>query len=137
MASHGVCGAEGRRDERYRGCDLRCPADVEASFEDLCRPRKISATEVGEAELQQPAVQREEMISRFCDAHGGLGVPNGVIEPADLGENVGEFATRECRRDAEHPEALVAQVALERNVPLEQSGRVPELAPGGVRRAEI
>ena len=31
------------------------------------------------------------------------------------------------------PEALVAQVALEREVPLEEGGRVAELAAGGVR----
>jgi hypothetical protein len=34
------------------------------------------------------------------------------------------------------PEALVAQVALERDVPLEQGGRVAELAPGGVASAQ-
>ena len=34
------------------------------------------------------------------------------------------------------PKALGAQVALERDVSLEEGGRVAELAPGGVREAQ-
>jgi hypothetical protein len=29
------------------------------------------------------------MIGRFSDLHGGLGVPDGPVEPAELGEHVG------------------------------------------------
>src|SRR5215813_14285792 len=38
--------------------------------------------------------------------------------------------------DGGRPEALVAQVALERDVPLKEGDRVAELAPGGVRHAQ-
>ena len=43
---------------------------------------------------------------------------------------------RERRLDGGRPEALVAQVALERDVPLEEGDRISELAPGGVRHAQ-
>ena len=59
------------------------------------------------------------MIGRFSDPHGGLGVPDGLVEPAELGEHAGEEGPRGRRRDEGGPEALVAQVALERDVPLE------------------
>jgi hypothetical protein len=48
---------------------------------------------VGEAEIEQPDVQREGMIGRLSDLHGGLGVPDGLVESAELGEHVGEQAT--------------------------------------------
>ena len=76
------------------------------------------------------------MIGRFSDPHGGLGLPDGLVEPAELGEHVGEARPRVRRLDGGRPEALVAQVALERDVPLEQGGRRAELAPDGVRRAK-
>src|SRR6185295_5267419 len=85
---------------------------------------------------EQTPVQREGMIGRFSDAYGGLGVPDSLVELAELGEQVSEERSRERRLDDGRPEALVAQVALERDVPLEEGGRLAELAPGGVRPAE-
>jgi hypothetical protein len=92
---------------------------------------------VGKAETAQPEVQRVGMIGHLSDPHGGLGVSDGLVEPAELGEHVGEVGLRERRLDGGRPEALVAQVALERDVPLEEGSRVAELAPGGVRHAQI
>ncbi len=40
-------------------------------------PPEIPSPEVGAAEIEQPVVQREGMIGRFSDLHGGLGVPDG------------------------------------------------------------
>ena len=60
------------------------------------------------------------MIGRFSDPHGGLGVPDGLVEPAELGEHVGEVGPETRRLDDGRPEALGAQSALERDVPLEQ-----------------
>jgi hypothetical protein len=45
---------------------------------------------VGAAEIEQPLEQREGIIGRFSDAHSGFGVPNSLVEPAELGEHVGE-----------------------------------------------
>jgi hypothetical protein len=45
---------------------------------------------VGETEIDQPLEQREGIIDRFSNPHGGLGVPDGLVEPAELGEHVGE-----------------------------------------------
>ena len=56
---------------------------------------KIRATEVGEAEREQPDEPREGMISRFSDLHGGLGLPNGLVEPTEFGEHIGEAAPGE------------------------------------------
>ena len=89
-AGEGVGGAEGRGDDRYPVDDLPRSAEVEASLEDPGRAREIPATEVDEAEIEQPPVQREGMIGRFSDPHGGLGVPDGLVEPTELGEHVGE-----------------------------------------------
>ena len=50
------------------------------------------------------------MIGRFSDPHGGLGVPDGLVEPAELREHVGEPGPRDRRLDAGRPEALVAEV---------------------------
>ena len=59
-------------------------------LEDPGPAREVPATEVGEAETEQPEVQREGMIGRLRDPHGGLGVSDGLVEPAELGEHVGE-----------------------------------------------
>jgi len=65
------------------------------------------------------------MIGRFSDAHSGLRVLDGLVEPAELGEHVGEAGPRRRRLDEGRSKALVAQVALERDdVPLEQGDRV-------------
>jgi hypothetical protein len=61
------------------------------------------------------------MIGHLSDLHGDLGVPDGLVEPAELGVHAGEMGPRDRQRDAGRPEALVAQVALERDVPLESS----------------
>src|SRR5262245_24253705 len=76
------------------------------------------------------------MIGRRRDPQGGLGVPDRLVESAELGEHDGELGRRARRLDAGGAEALVAQVALESDVPLEQGGRVAELAAGGVRHAQ-
>jgi hypothetical protein len=66
---------------------------------------------VGAAEIEQPVVQREGMIRHLSDPHGGLGVPDGLVEP-HLGEPVGEVSFRERRLDDRRPKALESQVAL-------------------------
>src|SRR3989442_13943252 len=136
-AGEGVGDAEGRGDERYRDDDLPRAAEVEAPLEDPGRAREIPTTEVGAAEIEQPEVQRVGMIGGFSDPHGGLGVPDGLVKPAELGEHVGEVGPRVRRLDGDRPEALVARVALERDVPLEERSRVAKLAPGGVRQAQM
>jgi hypothetical protein len=45
---------------------------------------------VGETEIEHPKVQRPVMIGRFSDPHGGFGVPDGLVEPAELGEHIGD-----------------------------------------------
>src|SRR4030095_4044441 len=135
-AGEGIHGAEGRGGDRYRGDDLPRSAQVEGSLEDPGRAREISATEVGVAMSEQPPVQRDGMGGRFGDAHGGLSVPDGLVEPANLREHVGERGPRDRRLDGGDPEALVAQVTLERDVTLEEGGRIAELAPGDVRPAQ-
>ena len=89
-AGEGVGGAEGRGDDRCPDDELPRSAEVEAPLEDPGRAREIPATEVGAPETEQPEVQRVGMIGRFSDPHGGLGVPDGLVEPAELGEHVGE-----------------------------------------------
>ena len=89
-AGEGVGGAEGCGDERYPDDDLPRPAEVEAPLEDPGRAWEIPATEVGAPEFEQPEVDRPGMISRCSDLHGRLSVPDGLVEPADLGEHVGE-----------------------------------------------
>jgi hypothetical protein len=135
-AGESVGSTEGRGGERYKA-ELPCPADVEAPLEDSGRAREVPATEVGEAEIDQPLAQREGMIGRFSDPHSGLGVPDGLVEPPELGEHVGKAGRRECRLAEGRPEALIAQVALERNIPLGEGGRVAELAAGSMRPAQI
>ena len=135
-AGEGVGGAEGRGDELCPDDELPRAAELEAPLEDPGRAREVPATEVSAPETGQPVPQREGMIGRFRDPHGGLGVPDGLVEPAELGEHVGEVGLRERRLDDGRPEALGAQVALERDVPLEEAGRVAELAPGDVRHAQ-
>ena len=136
-AGEGVGGAEGRGEERYPDAELPRAAELETTLQYPGRVREIPATEVGAAESEQPSVQREGMIGRFSGPHGGLGVPDGLGEPAELGERVGEVGPRDRRRDDGYPEALEAQVALERDVPLQQGGRGAELAPGDARHAQI
>jgi hypothetical protein len=89
-AGEGVGSAEGRGDERCPDDDLPRAAEVEAPLEDPGCAREIPATEMGEAEIEQPGEQREGMIGRLSDPHGGLGLPDGLVEPAELGECVGE-----------------------------------------------
>ena len=76
------------------------------------------------------------MIRLLGDANGGVGLSVGLVEPPELGERVREERPRERRLDDGRPEALVEQIALEREVPLEERDGVPELAPGDVRHAE-
>ncbi len=76
------------------------------------------------------------MNGRFADRHGSLGVPDGFGELAELREHVGELGLRKRRLDAGSPEALVAQIALEGNVSLEEGGRMAKLAPGRVCPAQ-
>ena len=76
------------------------------------------------------------MISRFSDLHGGLGVPDGLVETPEFGEHGGEAGPRERPLDAGGPESFEAVIALEREVPLEQACRVAELTPGEVCEAQ-
>src|SRR5262249_27378039 len=109
---------------------------VEAALENMGRAREISATEVGETESDHCEVQREGMIGRLSDPHGGLGVSDGFIEPAELGERLGEPGPRICRMDDGPPKALGPQLALECGVPLEEGDCVAELASDEVRDAK-
>ena len=110
---------------------------VEAPFEDPDRAREVPATEVGDPKIAQPEGECKGVISRFRGPHGVLGVPDRLVELADLGEHVGEVDLRERRLDGRRPEALEALVALKRDdVALEQGGRFAELAPGGVGHAQ-
>jgi hypothetical protein len=68
--------------------------------------------------------------------HGGVGVSDGFVEPAELRGHIGEPGSRERRLDAGSAKALVAKVTLERGVPLQQWNCVAELAPGDVRHAQ-
>jgi hypothetical protein len=61
-AGEGVCGAEGRGDDRRRDDELPRSAEVEAPLEDRGRAWEIPATEVDETEIEQPAVERPRMI---------------------------------------------------------------------------
>jgi hypothetical protein len=146
-AGEGVGGAEGRSGGRPDD-DLPRSTEVETALKGPGRAWEIPAAEVGAPEIEQPEVQREGMIGRFSDSDGGLGVPDRLVEPAELGEHVGEAGPRGRRRDTTRPselgpgiephhELLVAQVALERDVLLEECGRLAEPAPGGVRHAQI
>ena len=92
-AGEGVGGAESRGDDRYPVDELPRPAEVEASLEDPGRAWEISAAEVGAAEIEQPVVQRQGMISGFSDPHSRVRVLGGLVEPAELGEHVGEDST--------------------------------------------
>jgi hypothetical protein len=131
-----VGSAEGRRDIGCRDDDLPRPAEVETPLKDAGRVWEIPATEVGAPEIEQPEVQRQGMIRRFSDPHGSLGVPDGLVEPADLGKRVGKVGPREHGLDGDRPETLGAEIALERDVPLEEGDRIAELAPGDVRHAQ-
>jgi len=75
------------------GDDLPRSAVVEAPLEEPGRAWEIPATEVGKAETEQSAAQRKGMIGRLSDPHGGLGVPDRLVETAELGERVGEPGT--------------------------------------------
>src|SRR5262249_29253540 len=125
------------------GAGVRCQMDklprateVEAPLEGPGRAGQISPTHEGEAEIMQRKGQREGMIGLLSDFHGGLGMPDGLIEPAELGERAGEAVSRGRQLDG-RPEALVATVARERHVSLKQVDRLPEFAPGGVRYAQV
>ncbi len=135
-AGKGVGGTEGRGDDLVSEDDLPRAAEVEVPLEDPDRTWEIPATEVAAPETGQPEVQRVRMIGCFSDPHGGLGVSDGLIEPAELGQHVGEEGPRERRLDGGPPKALGAQIALECDVPLEQGRRVAELASGDVRQAQ-
>ena len=117
-AGEAVGDADGCGNVRCPVDELPRPAEVKASLEELDRARKIPATKVGAPELEQSPEQRPGMVRRFSGPHGGIGMPDGLVEPAELGEHVGEAGLRPSRLDAGGPEALVAQVALERDVPL-------------------
>src|SRR5262249_13884513 len=87
-AGEGVGYAEDRGKDRRRVDELPRAAVVKAPLEEPRSPWEITAAEVGEAETEQPVIQGERMIGRFRDLHGGLGVPDGLVEPAELGEHV-------------------------------------------------
>jgi hypothetical protein len=57
--------------------------------------RHHRATEEGAAEIEHSLAQRVGMIGHLSDLYRGLGVPDGLIEPAALREYVGEFGPRD------------------------------------------
>ena|SRR6516165_3879951 len=89
-AAESVGGAEGRGEDRCPDDELPRATEVVAPLEDRGRAWKIPATEVSKAETEQRVIPREGMIGRFSDLHGRLGVPDGLVEPAELGEHIGE-----------------------------------------------
>ncbi len=135
-AGEGVGGAEGGGNEGNSGHDLRRSAEIESPLEDPDCAWQISPSHDGESETGQRPRQREGMIGRLCGAYGSLAVADGLVESAELGEDFGEVGRRQRRLDGGCPEALVAQVALERGVPFEQGDRLPKLAEGRVRHAQ-
>src|SRR5215831_13601355 len=134
-ATERVRGREGRGDIRHEG-ELPRPAQVEGLFEHASRAWEFSATEEDNSQARQSSGQRERMIDRFGDAYGGLGVRESLIEPAELGEYLGEVGPRERRLDGRRAEALIAEVALQRDVPLEKGDRLAEFTSAGVRHAQ-
>lgn len=110
-ASKRVRGAEGCGDERYSDGDLPRSAEFETSREDKHRGREISSTKVGAAEIKQGEVQGEGRFVRLGKLHRRLGVPEGLVEPAELGEHVGEVCPRASCRPRRLLRSPVAQVA--------------------------
>ena len=98
-----VGGAERGAEERDPDDNLPLSAEVEAPLEERGRAWEVPATEVGTAKIEQSPVQRERMIGRFSDPHGGLGVSDCFVEPTELGEHVGQAGARDRRLDAESP----------------------------------
>jgi len=135
-ARDGIGSAEGCGDERYRDVDLPRFAKAAALLKDSDRAWNITATEMGAPEIQQSKVQGVGMIGRFSSLHRKLSVCDGLVEPTELGEHVGEDGPRVRRLDGGGPETLEAQGTLERDVPLEEDERVVELAPSDVRYAQ-
>jgi hypothetical protein len=66
-------------------------------------------------------------------------VSDRLVEPAELGQRVGEVGPGERRQVGGEPsEPLVGQVALDaRGVLLEEAGCLAKLAPGVVRNTEL
>ena len=93
----GIGGAQGRGDKRCQDRDLPRPADIEASLQDRRRARRLTATEVGEAQIEQAEAQAERMIDDLRDAHGLLGVRDRLVEAAELRENVGHVGPSQYR----------------------------------------
>src|SRR5262249_8594396 len=136
-AGKSIGNTEGRSEGRCPEHDLSRSAEVEAPLEDPGRSREIPATEVGSAESEQSVVQRVGMVGFLSDPDRGLGVPDGLVEPAEVREHLGKVGSRPRRLDGGRPKARIAQLALERDVPLEQDGRIPELAPDGMRSTQV
>src|SRR5262249_41743268 len=116
-SSEGVGAAENGRDIREHDDELPGSAELVAPLESPDRQRNVAATEMGETEVDQSQRQGVGMISRFRGPHGSTGVLDGLIEPATLGEHVGQPPGGQSRLDDGSPEALIAQVSLERDVP--------------------
>jgi hypothetical protein len=136
-AAEGIGSPEGRSNDRRPDDDLPRSAELEVPLELPGRTREIPAMEVSEAETVQRVVQRPRIARRFLsDLHGGLGVCDGLVEPTELGEHVGEPAPRDRRLDPGYREALVAQVYLDPDGRLEQGHRVVERAPNDVRHGQ-
>ena len=74
---------------------------------------------------EHPASQRRAVMTRL---EPGVQLPRH--------RHVGEPGARQCRLDDGRPEALVAQVALEGDVPLEETDCLAELTPRHMRLAE-
>src|SRR5215470_16692693 len=76
------------------------------------------------------------MISLLSDSHSSLGVSDGGVELTELEEHFGEPRPRKCRLNNEPTEALVAKVAFECDVSLEQGGCIAKLAPRFLHEAK-
>jgi hypothetical protein len=101
---------------------------------------EISTTEVCEAEREQPKEQHKGIISRLSDLHDSLGVPDGLIELAELREHYGKKRSTirliQCWLSV--LPAFGTQMAFElADVAPKQYGRIGELAPGEVCQAKI
>src|SRR5438445_11514575 len=79
------------------------------------------------------------MIRRFSDSHGSLTMSDRLVEPAELGESVGEVGPRKRRQlDCGFLDPLKEQVALEPcDDSLEEGDRLAKLAPDVVHSTEL
>src|SRR5262249_19679919 len=137
VTGEAVGGAESRGDKWYRAVELPRLAVAETSLENTDRTGEISTSEMSSAKIEQPEVQRDGMVGCLGDLHGCLGVPDGLIKAAELGQHEREVSPRASRFYGRRSGALVAQIRLKGDIVLKKNLRLGELPLGGVRSRQI